>query len=213
VTGECLRLELRDVITEVTKTRVLRVVERRRSGERRGVALRGRSIGLSPPKWLSRSGGLTEGCLAVACHRGGMVARDTQREYDDTSHGVQLPSAKSVQVIVMPAFHTDTIRPQGFPPSRRFDPTWTLWLCFAPHPPMGFRPSEPFPLSQPRRLSAPVALLPLNQQPLLREAAPAFLRFVRPSSSPNEDPKRLLVRHQKQTDDIIRTFSVSKPPR
>jgi len=37
VTGECLRLELRDFVTEVMKLRVLRVVERRRSGERRGV--------------------------------------------------------------------------------------------------------------------------------------------------------------------------------
>jgi hypothetical protein len=102
---------------------VLRVVERRRGGERRGVALRGRSVGLSPPKWLSRSGGLTEVCLAVAFHRGGMVAQDTQRENDDTFHGVRFPSAKTVQVIVVSAYLTDTVRPQGFSPSRRLDPT------------------------------------------------------------------------------------------
>ena len=123
VTGECLRLELRDFVTEVMKLRVLRVVERRRSGERRGVALRGRSVWLSPPKWLSRSGGLTEGCLAVAFHRGGVIARDTQRENDNTFHGVRFPSAKAIQVIVVSAYLTDTVRPQGFSPSRRFDPT------------------------------------------------------------------------------------------
>jgi len=160
VTGEWLRLELRDFVTEVMKLRVLRVVERRRSGERRGVALRGRSVWLSPPKWLSRSGGLAEGCLAVAFHRGGVVAQDTQRENDDTFHGVRFPSAKSVQAIVVSGYLPDTIRPQGFSPSRRFEPTWTLWLCFAPHPPMGFRPSELFPLNQPYRLLATVALLP-----------------------------------------------------
>ena len=43
VTGEWLRLELRDIVTEVMMSRVLRVVERRRSGERRSGALRGRS--------------------------------------------------------------------------------------------------------------------------------------------------------------------------
>jgi hypothetical protein len=102
---------------------VLRVVERRRSGERRGVALRGRSVGLAPPKWLSRSGGLAEGCLAVAFHRGGVVARDTQRENDDTFHGVRLPSAKTAQAIVVSVYLADTIRPQGFSPSRRFEPT------------------------------------------------------------------------------------------
>jgi hypothetical protein len=65
-------------------------------------------------------------------------------------------------VVVVPVYLADTVRPQSFSLSRRFDPTWTLWLCFAPHPPMGFRPSELFPLSQPQRLSAPVALLPLD---------------------------------------------------
>jgi len=121
--GEWLRLELRDFATEVRKKRVLRVVERRRSGERRGVALRGRSLGLSPPRWLSRSGGLTEGCLTLAFHRGGVVAQDTQRENDDTFHGVRLPSAKGVQVIVVSVYLADTIRPQSFSLSRRFDPT------------------------------------------------------------------------------------------
>jgi hypothetical protein len=43
VAGEWLRRELRDIVTEVMMSRVLRVVERRRGGERRSVALRGRS--------------------------------------------------------------------------------------------------------------------------------------------------------------------------
>jgi len=76
-----------------------------------------------PPRWKSGSGGLTEGCLAVAFHRGGVVARDTQRENDDTSHGVRFPSAKAVQVVVVPVFLADTIRPQSFSLSRRLDPT------------------------------------------------------------------------------------------
>jgi hypothetical protein len=38
----------------------------------------------------------------------------------------------------MSAYLTDTVRSQGFSPSQRFAPAWTSWLCFAPHPPLGF---------------------------------------------------------------------------
>jgi hypothetical protein len=134
-----------------------------RTPPRRGATWRSASgpfLATRPPRWLGRSGGLTEVCLAVAVHQGGQCVRDTQRENDDTSHGVRVPPAKSVQVVVAPVYLADTIRPQSFSLSRRFIPTWTLWLCFTPHPPMGFRPSELFPLSQPYRLSATVALLP-----------------------------------------------------
>jgi hypothetical protein len=69
---------------------------------------------------------------------------------NDTSLEVRLLSAKTDQVIVsMPVYRTDTIRSQSFSLSQRVYPTWTSWLCFAPHPPTGFRPSECFPLSQP----------------------------------------------------------------
>lgn len=54
-----------------------------------------------------------------------------------------------------------TIRSQGFSPSQRFDPAWAAWFCFTPHPPIGFRPPELFPLSQPWRLSTPDTLLSL----------------------------------------------------
>jgi hypothetical protein len=37
----------------------------------------------------------------------------------------------------------DTIRSQRFSRSQRLDPTWALWPCFMPHPPLGFRSSEP----------------------------------------------------------------------
>jgi len=57
---------------------------------------------------------------------------------------------------------TDTVRPQGFSPSRRFDPARALWVYFTPHPPIGFRSSELFPRGQPLRLSAPDALVPLG---------------------------------------------------
>jgi hypothetical protein len=148
----------------------------------------------------------------VAIHRGGAVARDTQQENDDTSHGVRLPSAKSVQVVVTPVYLAGAIRPQSFSLSRRFDPTWTSWLCFAPLPPMGFRPSELFPLNQPPHLSVPVALLPLGQQPPSRAAAPVFLCFDDLETSPSRHPLRLSVRRQGCTGNIIRTDSVSKPP-
>jgi len=74
VTGEWLRRELRDIDTEVRMSRVLRVVERRRSGGRRGGALRvlpgDRSTevvgsvrrtdrrlprGCDPPRWSGRA--------------------------------------------------------------------------------------------------------------------------------------------------------------
>jgi len=46
---------------------------------------------------------------------------------------------------------TSTIRPQGFPPSRRFNPGVTSRLCFAPLPPVGFLGLESFsPPQQPR---------------------------------------------------------------
>ena len=40
---------------------------------------------------------------------------------------------------------TVTFRSQGFSPSQRFGPRTPLRLCFAPHPLIGFRPSELFP--------------------------------------------------------------------
>jgi hypothetical protein len=55
----------------------------------------------------------------------------------------------------------------------------------------------------------PVALLPLDQQQLLRATAPGLLCFVRLASSPSEDPLRLLMRRQKHTDDIIRVDLVA----
>jgi hypothetical protein len=50
---------------------------------------------------------------------------------------------------LVPACLTDTFRPQGFSPSRRLTPTRASWLCFTPLPPLGFWPSELFPLGQP----------------------------------------------------------------
>jgi hypothetical protein len=56
-----------------------------------------------------------------------------------------------------------TNRPQGFSPSRRRTPTRTSWLCFTPHPPLGFWSSERSPLRQPQYLSILVALLSSRQ--------------------------------------------------
>jgi hypothetical protein len=78
-----------------------------------------------------------------------------------TFHEVRFLSAKVTQVVVMLVCLTNTIRSQGFSPSQRLNPTRASWLCFAPHPPIGFRPSKLFPLNQPFRLSTFVTLLPL----------------------------------------------------
>jgi hypothetical protein len=87
-----------------------------------------------------------------------------QRGSNDTSHEVRCLLAKATMVIVdTPAYLTDAIRSQGFSPSQRFDPTMASRLCFAPHPPIGFWPSELFPPGQPRGLSALRSLLPLNR--------------------------------------------------
>jgi hypothetical protein len=78
--------------------------------------------------------------------------------------GFRFLSAKSAQAIVnMLAYLTSIIRSQGFSPSQRFEPAWALWFCFAPHPPIGFWPSELFPLSQPQYLSVLDTLLLLDQ--------------------------------------------------
>jgi hypothetical protein len=53
----------------------------------------------------------------------------------------------------------NTFRSQGFSPSQRFHPARAVWLCFTPLPPIGFRSSELFPLSQPWCLSTLVPLL------------------------------------------------------
>ena len=47
----------------------------------------------------------------------------------------------------------------------------------------------------------------------MRVAAPDLLCFGRLKTSPSEDPPSLLVRHQRNTDNIIRIDSVSKPPK
>jgi hypothetical protein len=77
-------------------------------------------------------------------------ARHAAWELDDNSLGVRILSAFAAWAIVAPVCLTDTVRSQGFSPSQRFDPARASWLCFAPHPPLGFLwPSELFPLGQP----------------------------------------------------------------
>jgi len=52
-----------------------------------------------------------------------------------------------------------TSRSQVFSTSQRFNSSNPYRLCFMPDPPLGFNPSEPFPLKQWQCLSAPHALL------------------------------------------------------
>jgi hypothetical protein len=108
-----------------------------------------------------------------------------QRGLDDTSPGVRCLSAKSAPVIVdTPAYLTDAFRSQGFSPSQRFDPTGALRLCFAPLPPIGFRPSELLPPGQPRGLSALCAPLPFNRS-LRRSIGPTLASQPAPSVTPS----------------------------
>lgn len=58
---------------------------------------------------------------------------------------------------------TSTSRSQSFSPSQRLFPVWPSWLCFTPHPPVGFRPSKYSPLSQPLHLSAPLCSLAVGR--------------------------------------------------
>jgi hypothetical protein len=62
----------------------------------------------------------------------------------------------------MPAYLTGTFRSRSFSLPQRFDPPGASWLCFAPLPSIGFRPSELFPRDQPWHLSMPAALMPLE---------------------------------------------------
>jgi hypothetical protein len=48
--------------------------------------------------------------------------------------GVSSPGDRCIASVCL----ADAIRSQGFSPSQRFEPAWTVWLCFAPLPPLGF---------------------------------------------------------------------------
>jgi len=93
----------------------------------------------------------------------GGTTKDTQRDIRRRLPWGSFPFGEfSTGDRSVPVCLTDTVRPQGFSPSRRFDPARALWVYFTPHPPIGFRSSELFPRGQPLRLSAPDALVPLG---------------------------------------------------
>jgi hypothetical protein len=76
------------------------------------------------------------------------------------------PLGVCTQAIVAPVYLTGTIRSRSFSLPQRFEPARASWLCFAPHPPTGFWPSELFPRSQPWHLSVLVALLSFRLAPV-----------------------------------------------
>jgi hypothetical protein len=82
----------------------------------------------------------------------------------DTFLGVRFLSTESVRKIGAQRYLGCTFRSQGFSPSQRFSPFRTSWLYFTPHPPLGFRSSELFPLRQPGYLTISVALLSFRQR-------------------------------------------------
>jgi hypothetical protein len=124
--------------------------------------------------------------LSVASPEGSTTKETARSEGpNDTSHEVRCLSAKSAVVIVdTPVYLTDAFRSQGFSPSQRFDPTMASRLCFTPHPPIGFWPSELFPPGQPRRLSALRALMPLSP-PLVPSLIPILASQYRSSTQPS----------------------------
>jgi hypothetical protein len=131
--------------------------------------------------------------------------------------GVRFPPAKSARAIVATVCLTVAIRSQSFSLSQRFDPARALWLCFAPHPPMGFRPSKPFPPSQPHSLSGAVALLPLAGRRPPRWLPPPAFWSTRPTRPAQHEPRmnlRYLPRRQSinpTTANRSRQYEVSGP--
>lgn len=82
------------------------------------------------------------------------------------------------------AYLTNAVHPQGFSPSRRFDPDVTSRLYFAPHPPVGFAGLESFSHpQQPTRLSTLGARSPRDRaaqfSKLNRAAAYTVAAFAR----------------------------------
>ncbi len=60
---------------------------------------------------------------------------------------------KAPHAIVALVFLTSTIRSQGSSPSQRFDPARGSWVCFAPHPSIGFLDLQSFSRSTSRSTS------------------------------------------------------------
>jgi hypothetical protein len=107
-------------------------------------------MGINPPEAISHEDGPFQNQMVVT---------------GNPSPGVRFLSAESARVIGVQRCLGCTVRSQGFSPSQRFSPTRTSWLCFTPHPPLGFWSSELFPRRQPRYLSISVALLSIRQRP------------------------------------------------
>jgi hypothetical protein len=80
-----------------------------------------------------------EGRLPSALHRNGAPMKDAQRgEFDGNSRGVRSLSAFRARESIAPVYLTEAVRSRGFSPPQRFDPPRASWLCFTPHPPLGF---------------------------------------------------------------------------
>jgi len=123
----------------------------------------------------------------------------------DSFLGVRFLSTESDRVIGVQRCLGCTVRSQGFAPSQRFSPTRTSWLCFTPHPSLGFWSSELSPHRQPRYLSISVALLPFRQRPgVAGKPVPRVRPHCLSPASPifNGEPCRDPVAHPCITPDI-----------
>lgn len=115
----------------------------------------------------------------------------------------------------MSVYLTDTIRSRSFSLPQRIEPARASWLCFAPHPPLGFRPPEPFPLSQPVHLSMPSALLPFRPTPTSARVAPSSIvapTFTALPQSP-EVRKRIVVFARATLSNCLGIYRTSSPPK
>jgi hypothetical protein len=97
--------------------------------------LEARCASLGPPRWIEQ---------------------DAQQDRYGISPGVRFPFGVFARAIVELVCLSSSVRSQGFSPSQRFDPAQALWLCFAPHPPIGFLTFRAFPTWVAAHLSVPL---------------------------------------------------------
>lgn len=104
---------------------------------------------LPPLSWRHRSASETWSCAGASAVARPGARHATRKLMAPPLRFLFLSASLSLGSRCVSACLTDTVRSQGFSPSQRFHPARAWRLCFASLPPIGFWPSELFPLSQP----------------------------------------------------------------
>lgn len=122
-------------------------------------------------------------------------------------------STERAQVIGASVCLSDTVRSQRFSRSQRFAPTCALWLCFAPHPPLGFRPSELSSTRTSRSISrCPHALWPLEPAPNQYRYQLSALAFCASCLSASQSrPESLITTQRPNPRTTSSVILASKP--